>query len=258
MRREAHWNAVRSTKVWLEIFLAGLVGLLALLLERNDVYDDDFTNAGHSIVGVSLSFLCVFRSQVSMRLPHDASHTALDAVASAALPDSRRPRARPADRVYLGRLPPSWLRQIAWGMYLEGRNHVGALIATTRQLAVEILSSLAHAAVEDDVPIDDDSNPGEAVGSKSEQAGSVEVQHAESKDTAGGADAVGADPAAPITPESSTRKSTSGMLKRKQSALLTTSGRKVSGSRAHMTGLAEDCVHSPCLPAHFLIWGCRR
>ena len=50
-------------------------------------------------------------------------------------------------------------------MYLEGRNHVGGLVATTRQLAIEILASLAHAAVEDEVPVEDpeDSDTEDAV-----------------------------------------------------------------------------------------------
>ena len=39
--------------------------------------------------------------------------------------------------------------QIAWGMYMEGRNGVGAVVRDIRFLALEVLSSLAHAAVED-------------------------------------------------------------------------------------------------------------
>ena len=40
--------------------------------------------------------------------------------------------------------------QIAWGMYWEGRSHVGSVIANSRCLALELLASLAHASVEED------------------------------------------------------------------------------------------------------------
>ena len=39
--------------------------------------------------------------------------------------------------------------QIAWGMYWEGRNHIGSLVRSSRCLAIELLSSLGHASVED-------------------------------------------------------------------------------------------------------------
>ena len=34
--------------------------------------------------------------------------------------------------------------QIAWGMYWEGRGHIGALVATTRALGIELLAGCAH------------------------------------------------------------------------------------------------------------------
>ena len=33
---------------------------------------------------------------------------------------------------------------IAWGMYWEGRGHIGALVATSRALAIELLTACVH------------------------------------------------------------------------------------------------------------------
>ena len=41
--------------------------------------------------------------------------------------------------------------QIAWGMYMEGRNAVGRVVAMSRCLALELLASLAHACVEEGI-----------------------------------------------------------------------------------------------------------
>ena len=41
--------------------------------------------------------------------------------------------------------------QIAWGMYMEGRNAVGKVVAMSRCLALELLASLAHACVEEGI-----------------------------------------------------------------------------------------------------------
>lgn len=40
--------------------------------------------------------------------------------------------------------------QIAWGMYWEGRGHVGAIVAKSRCLSLELLASLAHTSIEED------------------------------------------------------------------------------------------------------------
>ena len=40
--------------------------------------------------------------------------------------------------------------QIAWGMYWEGRGHIGNLVLTTRSLAIELLTSLCVACRDDD------------------------------------------------------------------------------------------------------------
>ena len=39
--------------------------------------------------------------------------------------------------------------QIAWGMYWEGRSHIGTMIGASRCLALEVLASLAHSSVEE-------------------------------------------------------------------------------------------------------------
>ena len=43
--------------------------------------------------------------------------------------------------------------QIAWGMYMEGRAHLGVIISRSRFLSLEILASLAHTAVEGDLDV---------------------------------------------------------------------------------------------------------
>jgi len=41
--------------------------------------------------------------------------------------------------------------QIAWNMFLEGRNHLGEVIATSKELTLEVITSLAHAANKKDI-----------------------------------------------------------------------------------------------------------
>ena len=101
--------------IWFEVAFSVLLGTIAYGMTENGWIcgreDIDCGNMaltkemkrddGHKIIGVLLSFLVVFRSQIAM------------------------------------------------GMYTEGRNHVGTIVASSRALALEILSSLAGTVVEE-------------------------------------------------------------------------------------------------------------